>query len=97
VSAGLRHATPRGTPETRFTPGFKRHHCCPVSHRTETWRSLETAMERTGIEPVTSGLQIQFGAGPRPSANAASVSGSQIEELVRSAPAALGQRDLTKI
>jgi hypothetical protein len=31
---------------------------------------------------VTSGLQIQSGAGPRPSAGAASVAGSQIEESV---------------
>jgi hypothetical protein len=38
------------------------------------------SMERTGIEPVTSGLQIQFGAGPHPSANAASSPEAKIEE-----------------
>ena len=46
---------------------------------------------------VTSGLQIQSGAGPRPSADAASVAGSQIEESVWSASAVHGQRDLTQI
>jgi hypothetical protein len=49
------------------------------------------------VEPVTSGLQIQSGAGPRPSASAVNVSGSEIGEFVWSAPAALGQRDLTQI
>ena len=55
VSTDMQRRDSHRKPALRL--GFKRYHCCPARHLAGRDQSLETVMERTGIEPVTSGLQ----------------------------------------
>jgi hypothetical protein len=68
-----------------------------VTSPSQVRRRLEQTMERTVIEPVTSGLQIRVEPRDKVSRKVACAHVSQIDEVCRSAPVAVGQHDLTRI